>query len=309
MEHTAKKRGVMKDKDFVGNMERGRPATYTGDKKAKMAAKTNQKWVRLATVFAYVLSVSLAAILLAVYYSLIWKPVRTRGEPAHSSSSPDNYLSTFSSNFTHSLNDTIANDTASKNARASLDPSKQSVFADAENQARDTDSVEYTTTQLPASYIASATQHKVITESSSNTLAEEATTYNNKETGTLSTSINSDAGVKALTSGMEDSVSGSIISTHIFHTSHAPATTDTSQSLEEPLIPPTKDIAGIPDFQAFTSTQDNADAEDHSDASNLNEGASGSTASLKHQTSEAERSHEPGGYTDSIPHTSAAGSL
>ncbi|XP_014352259.1 uncharacterized protein LOC106706205 [Latimeria chalumnae] len=67
----------MKDKDFMPNMERGKPATYTGDKKAKMAAKTNKKWVRLATVFAYVLSVSLAAIILAVYYSLIWKPVRS----------------------------------------------------------------------------------------------------------------------------------------------------------------------------------------------------------------------------------------
>lgn len=56
------------------NTERGKPATYTGDKKAKMAAKTNKKWVRLATVFAYVLSVSLAAVILAIYYSLIWKP-------------------------------------------------------------------------------------------------------------------------------------------------------------------------------------------------------------------------------------------
>ncbi|XP_067414265.1 putative transmembrane protein INAFM2 [Emydura macquarii macquarii] len=56
--------------------ERGKPATYTGDKKARMAAKTNKKWVRLATVLAYVLSVSLAAIVLAVYYSLIWQPVR-----------------------------------------------------------------------------------------------------------------------------------------------------------------------------------------------------------------------------------------
>ncbi|KAL8169382.1 UNVERIFIED_CONTAM: putative transmembrane protein inafm2 [Gekko kuhli] len=54
--------------------ERGKPATYTGDKKARMAAKTNKKWVRLATVLAYVLSVSLAAIVLAVYYSLIWQP-------------------------------------------------------------------------------------------------------------------------------------------------------------------------------------------------------------------------------------------
>ncbi|KAI7799827.1 uncharacterized protein zgc:153157 [Triplophysa rosa] len=64
----------MRERDFMPNMERGKPATYTGDKKAKMAAKTNKKWVRLATVFAYVLSVSLAAVILAIYYSLIWKP-------------------------------------------------------------------------------------------------------------------------------------------------------------------------------------------------------------------------------------------
>ncbi|XP_064922558.1 putative transmembrane protein INAFM2 [Columba livia] len=67
----------MKEKE-VG-AERGKPATYTGDKKARMAAKTNKKWVRLATVLAYVLSVSLAAIVLAVYYSLIWQPVRGGG--------------------------------------------------------------------------------------------------------------------------------------------------------------------------------------------------------------------------------------
>ncbi|XP_075281989.1 putative transmembrane protein INAFM2 [Opisthocomus hoazin] len=64
----------MKEKET--GAERGKPATYTGDKKARMAAKTNKKWVRLATVLAYVLSVSLAAIVLAVYYSLIWQPVR-----------------------------------------------------------------------------------------------------------------------------------------------------------------------------------------------------------------------------------------
>lgn len=74
MEHRGRPRGNMRERDFMPNTERGKPATYTGDKKAKMAAKTNKKWVRLATVFAYVLSVSLAAIILAVYYSLIWKP-------------------------------------------------------------------------------------------------------------------------------------------------------------------------------------------------------------------------------------------
>nr|XP_056707849.1 putative transmembrane protein INAFM2 [Euleptes europaea] len=73
----------MKEKEAgaAGGGERGKPATYTGDKKARMAAKTNKKWVRLATVLAYVLSVSLAAIVLAVYYSLIWQPVRGGGPP------------------------------------------------------------------------------------------------------------------------------------------------------------------------------------------------------------------------------------
>ncbi|XDV43772.1 hypothetical protein PO909_012182 [Leuciscus waleckii] len=36
------------------NMERGKPATYTGDKKAKMAAKTNKKWLRSSWPFTTV---------------------------------------------------------------------------------------------------------------------------------------------------------------------------------------------------------------------------------------------------------------
>ncbi|KAM6321847.1 putative transmembrane protein INAFM2 [Podargus strigoides] len=76
----------MKEKE--AGAERGKPATYTGDKKARMAAKTNKKWVRLATVLAYVLSVSLAAIVLAVYYSLIWQPVRGGPGPAAATPQP-----------------------------------------------------------------------------------------------------------------------------------------------------------------------------------------------------------------------------
>ena len=34
----------------------------------------NKKWIRLATVFAYVVAVSLAAVALAIYYSLMWNP-------------------------------------------------------------------------------------------------------------------------------------------------------------------------------------------------------------------------------------------
>ena len=61
--------------NFRGNAAGAKGPTYTSDKnKTKMAAKTNKKWVRLATVLAYVLSVSLAAIVLAIYYSLLWDP-------------------------------------------------------------------------------------------------------------------------------------------------------------------------------------------------------------------------------------------
>lgn len=62
-----------------GPAERGKPATYTGEKKAKRVAKASKKWVRLATVVGYVLSVSLAAVILAVYYSLIWRPAAGPG--------------------------------------------------------------------------------------------------------------------------------------------------------------------------------------------------------------------------------------
>ncbi|XP_015245392.1 PREDICTED: putative transmembrane protein INAFM2 [Cyprinodon variegatus] len=91
----------MRERDFMPNMERGKPATYTGDKKAKMAAKTNKKWVRLATVFAYVLSVSLAAIILAIYYSLIWKPTSassSAGKPVPEGVTPTANISAVSPN-------------------------------------------------------------------------------------------------------------------------------------------------------------------------------------------------------------------
>lgn len=105
VEHRGKNRANMRERDFMPNTERGKPATYTGDKKAKMAAKTNKKWVRLATVFAYVLSVSLAAIILAIYYSLIWKPTSTGTGPGV----PDG--STGNKNVSTSDNSTSANGT------------------------------------------------------------------------------------------------------------------------------------------------------------------------------------------------------
>ncbi|MCJ8737038.1 hypothetical protein PDJAM_G00019140 [Pangasius djambal] len=106
----------MRERDFMPNMERGKPATYTGDKKAKMAAKTNKKWVRLATVFAYVLSVSLAAIILAIYYSLIWKPTShgvTDGSTGNNTTfmNVSTSVNSTSANFTQADNGTSANGT------------------------------------------------------------------------------------------------------------------------------------------------------------------------------------------------------
>ncbi|XP_059377129.1 putative transmembrane protein INAFM2 [Carassius carassius] len=112
------------------NMERGKPATYTGDKKAKMAAKTNKKWVRLATVFAYVLSVSLAAIILAIYYSLIW--------------SPNKSTSTTPPTTTASINGTDSNSTRTTpvpinatGTNASLEPTHASLSKGARSQPVD----------------------------------------------------------------------------------------------------------------------------------------------------------------------------
>lgn len=72
-----------------GPAERGKPVTYTGEKKAKLVANANKKWVRLATVVVYVLSVSLAAVVLAVYYSLIWKPTTGPGLTRTGTGAPD----------------------------------------------------------------------------------------------------------------------------------------------------------------------------------------------------------------------------
>ncbi|XP_031694799.1 putative transmembrane protein INAFM2 [Anarrhichthys ocellatus] len=60
----------------------GRPETYTGDQKKQL----DRKWVRLATVLVYVLSVSLAAGLLAVYYDVIWRPTSGPGRTGTGSS-------------------------------------------------------------------------------------------------------------------------------------------------------------------------------------------------------------------------------
>lgn len=55
---------------------------YSGDKKGKTSALNNKQWVRLATVLAYFLCVSLGAIILAVIYGFIWTPTPKVSNPS-----------------------------------------------------------------------------------------------------------------------------------------------------------------------------------------------------------------------------------
>lgn len=119
------------------NMERGKPATYTGDKKAKMAAKTNKKWVRLATVFAYVLSVSLAAIILAIYYSFFWSPNKSNNSTTPTAI-PTTIPTTESGNGTES-NSTLATPIHinATGTNASLDRTARSLSKSAHSEPAD----------------------------------------------------------------------------------------------------------------------------------------------------------------------------
>lgn len=56
-------------------------------------ANANKKWVRLSTVVLYVLCVSLAAVVLAVYYSLIWKPTTGPGLTRTGTGRPETTIS------------------------------------------------------------------------------------------------------------------------------------------------------------------------------------------------------------------------
>lgn len=64
----------MKHREGDGVGRQAQVPSYVGDKKAKMSGKNKQQWVRLATVVAYFLCVSLAAVILVIYYGLIWQP-------------------------------------------------------------------------------------------------------------------------------------------------------------------------------------------------------------------------------------------
>ncbi|XP_055519484.1 uncharacterized protein LOC129714051 [Leucoraja erinacea] len=74
----------MKNRASEGIRKGIRGPSFTGDKKTKVAAKNQKTWVRLATVFAYILCVSMTAVILVIYYTLIWEPVQSIPGPSNS---------------------------------------------------------------------------------------------------------------------------------------------------------------------------------------------------------------------------------
>lgn len=94
--------------------------SYTGERsKSQMAAKTNKKWVRLATVLAYVIAVSLAAVALAIYYSLMWHPgnmglsttaASSAFTPAAASTGDSRGLENHNSSVYRDMDDTVTTD-------------------------------------------------------------------------------------------------------------------------------------------------------------------------------------------------------
>ena len=79
-----------------------------GSKVSKKTGYRHRKWVRLATVLAYILAVSMAAIVLAIYYIFVWDPNSGR---ANSPSRKEHIMqNTTSQTFFSSSNDSTFNE-------------------------------------------------------------------------------------------------------------------------------------------------------------------------------------------------------
>ena len=54
----------------------GKPPTYTLQKAARMAARVNKSWIRVASVIAYFLAISVVGGVLAVFYIFFYDPYK-----------------------------------------------------------------------------------------------------------------------------------------------------------------------------------------------------------------------------------------
>lgn len=87
----------------------GKPPTYTLQKAARMTARVNTRWVRIASVIAYLLAISAVAFVLVLYYQFFYDPYRE----LHSNNLPEAFLEPESQ----------------KNAAALVDNSNDGVFS------------------------------------------------------------------------------------------------------------------------------------------------------------------------------------
>lgn len=101
---------VNKGPPFIGG-EKSSVKTAT-----KMASKSHKKWIRLATVVAYVLAVSLAAIVLAIYYSLMWDP-RSNSTPSSASGGAMEVTGSIGSDNNGTLNTAFGDTTTHREAK------------------------------------------------------------------------------------------------------------------------------------------------------------------------------------------------
>ncbi|XP_055347160.1 uncharacterized protein LOC129594486 isoform X2 [Paramacrobiotus metropolitanus] len=65
---------VAKEKISPSPSTGGKPPTYTLQKAARMAARVNTTWARIASVIAYLLAISAIGFVLVLYYVLFYNP-------------------------------------------------------------------------------------------------------------------------------------------------------------------------------------------------------------------------------------------
>ena len=108
--------------NFRSNASVNKGPPFAGGEKSsvktatKMASKSHKKWIRLATVVAYVLAVSLAAIVLAIYYSLMWDP-RSNSTPSSVSGGSMEVTGSIGSDNNGTLNTAFGDTTTHREAK------------------------------------------------------------------------------------------------------------------------------------------------------------------------------------------------
>ena len=71
------------------------------NQKRQATDQANKKWVRVLTVIAYIIAISLIALVLGLYYRLFWHPTYANDDSIPHDNSDSHYIG-------HSLNQTVS---------------------------------------------------------------------------------------------------------------------------------------------------------------------------------------------------------